>query len=137
MPSAIRRQCARLSQPIPETPGQVARCVLDSLALRLGVAVRTVGELTGRVLTEIRLFGGGSRNALLCQITADAIGLPVVAGPAEATALGNALGQMLAHGHIASLAEGRALVHRSLPPRTYEPRRRDGWAEAKASVWPR
>jgi rhamnulokinase len=137
MPSAIRRQCARLSQPIPETPGQVARCVLDSLALRLGVTVRTVGELTGRVLTEIRLFGGGARNALLCQITADAIGLPVVAGPAEATALGNALGQMLAHGHIASLAEGRALVARSLPPRTYEPRRRDGWAEAEASVWPR
>ncbi|MGN6793643.1 MAG: rhamnulokinase [Streptosporangiaceae bacterium] len=122
MPARIVAACARTGQPAPSGPGQTVRCILDSLALAHRRAVRQAQLLSGRTVSVVHMVGGGSRNALLCQRTADACGLPVLAGPAEATALGNALIQARAHGAApADLAGLRALVRRTQPVRRYEP----------------
>ena len=107
----------------PSSPAEIVRCVVDSLAQAYAGVARQAAELTGTSVDVVHLVGGGSHNRLLCQSTADAAGLPVVAGPAEATALGNVLVQAQAHGAIAdSLDAGRALVAASLEPGRYEPR---------------
>ncbi|WP_275419341.1 FGGY-family carbohydrate kinase, partial [Acrocarpospora phusangensis] len=111
----------------------LVRCVLESLALGHRMAVRRAAELSGRRVEVIHLVGGGSRNTLLCQLTADACGLPVVAGPTEATALGNVLVQARAAGEIGGLAEMRALVASTQELTYYEPRGGD-WAEAEARI---
>jgi rhamnulokinase len=122
MPARIAAACARTGQPVPSGPGQTARCILDSLALAHRRAVRQAQLLSGRTVRVVHMVGGGSRNALLCQLTADACGLPVLAGPAEATALGNALIQARAHGAApAELPDLRALVRRTQPIRRFEP----------------
>jgi rhamnulokinase len=117
MPGRIREACARTGQPVPDSPAAVVRCILDSLALAHARALRQVQELSGHDVDVVHIVGGGSRNALLCQLTADACGLPVMAGPAEATALGNALVQARTLGAISGgLAELRGLIraHTSL-----------------------
>ena len=107
----------------PSSPAEIVRCVVDSLAQAYAGVARQAAELTGTSVDVVHLVGGGSHNRLLCQSTADAAGLPVVAGPAEATALGNVLVQAQARGAIAdSLDAGRALVAASLEPGRYEPR---------------
>jgi rhamnulokinase len=122
MPARIAAACARAGQPVPSEPGQTVRCILDSLALAHRRAVRQAELLSGRKVNLVHMVGGGSRNALLCQLTADACELPVMAGPAEATALGNALIQARAHGAApADLAGLRALVRRTQPVRRFEP----------------
>ena len=122
MPSAIDRFCSRTEQPAPSTPGEYTRAVLDSLALKYRVVIRDLQSLVGHPMTKIRIIGGGSQNALLNQLTADATGVPVVAGPIEATALGNIAVQMLATGSVASLADARAVIDRSFPTTVYSPR---------------
>ena len=108
--------------PIPPEPGQTVRCILDSLALAHRRAVRQAQLLSGRDVSVVHMVGGGSRNALLCQLTADACGLPVLAGPAEATALGNALIQARAHGAAPADLDGlRALVRGTQPVRRFDP----------------
>ena len=100
----------------------MARCVLDSLALAHRRALRTAMALTGRDVEVVHLVGGGARNELLCRLTADACGLPVVAGPVEATALGNVLVQARALGvDLPDLAAMRALVRATHPSVRYEP----------------
>jgi len=122
MPARIAAACARAGQLVPSEPGQTVRCILDSLALAHRRAVRQAQSLSGRTVDVVHMVGGGSRNALLCQLTADACGLPVLAGPAEATALGNALIQARAHGAAsADLAALRALVRRTQLVRRFEP----------------
>jgi rhamnulokinase len=122
MPSRIAAACRALGQPPPDGPAQTARCILDSLALAYRNAVIDVQELSGRAVDAIHLVGGGSRNELLCQLTADACGLPVVAGPAEATAIGNILVQARALGAAPADLDGmRALVRDTQPLRRYEP----------------
>jgi rhamnulokinase len=93
MPSRIAAACRATGQAVPDGPAETARCILDSLALAYRRAIIEVQELSGRHVDTIHLVGGGSRNRLLCQLAADACGLPVVAGPAEATAIGNLLVQ--------------------------------------------
>ncbi|MEU6819561.1 rhamnulokinase family protein [Streptomyces atriruber] len=122
MPDRIAEACRASGQPAPSTPAETTRCVLDSLALAHRRAVEDAQRLAGRSVDAVHLVGGGARNALLCQLTADACGLPVLAGPAEASALGNVLVQARAHGLLADRAEARALVARSQPPTRYEPR---------------
>jgi rhamnulokinase len=118
---------------VPDSPAGVVRCVLDSLALAYRLAVQSVQALTGQPVSVVHVVGGGSRNALLCQLTADACGLPVIAGPAEATALGNMLVQARALGAAPSdLAGLRALVRSSVRPRRFEPAG-DGRAWAAAA----
>ena len=133
MPARIADACARTGQPVPSGPGQTVRCILDSLALAHRRAILQVQRLSGRAVSVVHMVGGGSRNALLCQLTADACGLPVLAGPAEATALGNALIQARAHGAApADLAGMRALVRHTQPVRRFEPSGSTGLWQAAA-----
>jgi rhamnulokinase len=132
MPEAIDRFCRRTEQPAPATPGGYARTVFDSLALKYRLVIRDLQSVIDCPIARIRVIGGGSQNTLLNQLTADATGLPVSAGPVEATALGNIAVQMLATGAVASLAEARAIVDRSVPTSVYTPRDVDAWDQHAA-----
>ncbi|MFO7650734.1 MAG: rhamnulokinase family protein [bacterium] len=121
MRAAIRSFCRRTGQPVPHGLGPLARCVIESLALRHAATIAELAALTGRPIGRVHLVGGGVRNALLCQLTADATGLSVLAGPAEATAVGNTLVQAMALGAVDSLDSVRAVVRRSFPVRAYRP----------------
>ena len=122
MPARIAAACERSGQPAPSGRAQTVRCIIDSLALAHRRAVAAVQELSGRHADTVHIVGGGSRNELLCQLTADACGLPVVAGPAEASAIGNIVVQArrlgAAPGDLAGL---RGLLRAWLPLRRYEP----------------
>ena len=123
MPARIAAACRQLDQPVPGTRAGLVRCILDSLAAAYARAVRDAARLSGRSVEIVHLVGGGARNSLLCQLTADACELPVVAGPVEATALGNALIQGRARGLLAGDLETlRALVRATQDIRRYEPR---------------
>jgi len=122
MPARIAAACARRGEPVPDTRGRLVRCVLDSLALAYRAAIRTAAELAGRDVEVVHLVGGGARNALLCQLTADACGLPVMAGPVEATALGNLLVQAIAAGVVPDLPTARRLLATTQPIHRYVPR---------------
>ncbi|NIJ09917.1 rhamnulokinase [Saccharomonospora amisosensis] len=98
MPARIARACEERGQPVPDSPGAVVRTILESLALAHAASLRTAAELAGRELRVVHLVGGGALNESLCQLTADACGLPVLAGPVEASALGNVLVQARAAG---------------------------------------
>jgi rhamnulokinase len=130
MPSRIREFCQRMGHKPPDSKGEVARTVLESLALKYRWTLERLEELLGSRLEPLHIVGGGSQNQLLNQFTADAIGRPVVTGPVEATGVGNVLMQMLALGYIASLEEGRELVRRSFAMKTYLPREAAAWEEA-------
>jgi len=129
MPQKIRSYCAETGQPVPETKGAIIRCALESLALTYRLVLERLEGMLGRKLAVIHIIGGGSQNRLLNQLTADATGKPVIAGPIEATSIGNILVQALALGYIASLDEGRELVRRSFELVTYEPRDTTRWDE--------
>jgi rhamnulokinase len=130
MPDKIRRFCQETGQPVPESKGEVLRCALESLALRYRWVLERLEEMMGRRINVVHVIGGGMQNELLCQFGADAMQRPVVAGPIEATAMGNVLMQALALGHIGSLEEGRAIVRRSFQVRNYEPVDAEPWQEA-------
>lgn len=132
MPARIRQYCLRTGQKPPRDKGAVVRTALESLALAYRRVHDQLAEVTGPRPAALHIVGGGSQNALLNQLAANATGLPVVAGPVEATAAGNILLQMLAQGAIRSLAEGREIVRRSFPTATFEPRDRAVWDEAYA-----
>jgi rhamnulokinase len=138
MPARIRAWCAETGQPVPGTPAEVAACVLDSLALAHRRAIDGLEALTGDAVETVQIVGGGSNNHLLCQLTADATGRTVLAGPDEATALGNALVQAQALGLIAPGPEARRAVARaSARPRRYEPRGPETpWGSAAARLQP-
>src|SRR5215211_5316974 len=122
MPGRIRRFCWETGQSPPEEPGTVARCVLESLALKYRWVLERAEEITGRRAEVIHVVGGGVRNTLLCQLTADATRRPVRAGPVEATALGNLMVQGYSRGYLSSLEEIRAVVRASpVEVRDYRP----------------
>ncbi|MFJ2884540.1 rhamnulokinase family protein [Streptomyces sp. NPDC087305] len=121
MPERIADACRASGQPVPESRGEITRCILDSLALAHRRAVGEAQELAGHPVDVVHIVGGGTRNALLCQLTADACGLPVVAGPTEAAALGNVLVQARAHGLVGDLAGMRRLLARTQASTRYEP----------------
>jgi rhamnulokinase len=127
MPAAIADFCRKSGQAVPVEPGAVVRCALEGLALRYRWVLERLEELVGRRLDAIHVVGGGSQNGFLCQLTADACNRPVIAGPVEATAIGNALVQLIGLGMIGSLAQGRAVVRRSFDVRTYEPHQPERW----------
>lgn len=123
MPARIAAACLRLDQPVPVTRAGLVRCILDSLAAAYSGAVRDAARLSGRFVEVVHLVGGGARNTLLCQLTADACEVPVLAGPVEATALGNVLIQARARGLLAGDLETlRALVRATQDIRRFEPR---------------
>ncbi|MDF2443943.1 MAG: rhamnulokinase [Subtercola sp.] len=122
MPSRIAAWCADRGQPAPQSRAEFVRSILESLAEAYSVSLATAEELSGKVIRTIHIVGGGSQNTLLCQLTADRTGLPVLAGPVEATAIGNVLVQARAVGLVSGdLAALRALVATSFPPVRYEP----------------
>ncbi len=122
MVAAVHEWLRSTDQPAPAKPGALARLLLESLALRCADVLQTLRELTGAPLVAIRVIGGGSRNDFLNQAIADVTGLPVVAGPVEATALGNLLVQAIASGRFGDLADARAYVAQRVPSRHYQPR---------------
>ncbi len=130
MPATVRAFCRRTGQPEPETPGQFTRCVLESLACLYARLLVQLESVTGRQLHTLHIIGGGSRNALLNQMTADAINRTVIAGPVEATAAGNILLQAMTLGHIANHAELRRIVKASFPLETFRPREAERWKAA-------
>jgi rhamnulokinase len=131
MPARLRRFCEATGQEPPEEPGEVARCVFESLALKYRAALEQVRELSSKPVGTVHIVGGGAQNALLCRLTADATGFPVLAGPVEATALGNVMVQAHAHGRVGDLKEMRAVVRRSVEARPHEPGGdADRWAES-------
>ena len=127
MPSAIDEFCKRTHQPSPRDPGAYVRTILESLAFKYRVVLRNLEQVSGQPMSQIRVIGGGSKNRLLNQFTAEATGRRVLAGPAEATALGNVAVQILATGGATSLQEVRAIVDRSFRSEVYEPRETDKW----------
>ena len=130
MPQAIRDYCRRTSQPVPADEGAVVRCAIESLALRCRLVFDWLEELTESRIETIHIVGGGTQNAQLCQATADACRRRVLAGPAEATAIGNLMVQAIAAGDVGSIAEAREVIRRSFPPVPYEPRDSDAWQDA-------
>jgi rhamnulokinase len=131
MPARIRAYCARTGQRVPAEDSSFVRCIVDSLALGYRSAIDDLAMVTGRAVTAVQVVGGGSRNQLLNQTVADVTGLPVIAGPVEATALGNLLVQLIALGAVEDLAQARAVVQASAGPeiRRVEPSGADRRAE--------
>ena len=132
MPGRIAEACRRTGQPEPRSPGEFSRAIFESLALRYRTVLSDVGEITGRAPGVLHIVGGGSRNRLLCQYAADACGIPVVAGPVEATAAGNCLMQGIATVRIGDLSQGRAIVRQSFDLVQYAPNpgAAGGWDDA-------
>ena len=130
MPEKIRTFCAESGQTVPQTQGEIVRVALESLALKYRLILGQVEELSGKRLDPIHIIGGGTKNRLLNQFTADCTGRTVVTGPVEATATGNVLMQAIALGQLGSLAEARDLVRRSFDVENYLPSGQDRWDEA-------
>jgi len=130
MVRAIAAHCAASGQPAPQTPGEFARCVFESLSLCYREVIDDLEKVTGRSLHSIHIVGGGCLNQSLCQMTADACARPVIAGPVEAAALGNAMLQAVATGHIASLEQGQSVLRQSARFHTYVPAHTEEWSEA-------
>ncbi|QEL14984.1 rhamnulokinase [Limnoglobus roseus] len=133
MPAEIAAYCRDTGQPVPDTAGRLVRCCLDSLALQYRRVVGVLEDVTGEPIEVIHIVGGGSRNRLLNQLTADATGRPVLAGPVEATALGNVLVQARVAGDLSSLADLRRVVRESFAVTAFDPRPCPEWSEAARS----
>ena len=130
MPARIRDFCRASGQPVPEGVGAVLRCVNESLALKYRYALDRLIAVSQQPVAQLHIIGGGSQNNLLNQMTADATGLPVVAGPVEATALGNAIVQFIALGEIGNVAEARSILANTVGSVTFEPADDERWQGA-------
>ena len=122
MPTRIREYCEETGQPIPLETATLFRVIFESLALKYTWVVDQLSEVTGQDIDRIHIVGGGSQNELLCQMTANASKREVVAGPVEATAIGNISIQAITSGELADLRQARELIARSFPMKTYEPK---------------
>jgi len=129
-PARVQEYCERTGTAVPSSIGEITRCVLDSLALAYRHVVEDLRDITGTRAPSVNIVGGGSRNALLSQLTADAIGVPVHCGPVEATALGNAATQLVALGELGGLDDIRRVVAATEPLTTYLPHPDGGWDAA-------
>ncbi|WP_438447575.1 rhamnulokinase [Gorillibacterium sp. sgz5001074] len=130
MPDRIRRYCRETGQPVPETEGEITRCIYESLAMQYRLVLARLEALTGNTYGGLHMMGGGIQNKFLCRMTASAIGRPVWAGPVEASSLGNMAAQLIALGEVADMTEARGLIKRSYPLDIYEPEQPEVWDEA-------
>lgn len=130
MPQAIRDYCRQSGQPVPDSEGAVVRCALESLALRCRMVLGWLEQLTGTKVRTIHIVGGGTQNRQLCQMTADACQRPVLAGPVEATAIGNVMMQAIAQGDVGSIEQAREIIGASFPLDRYAPRDPAAWNDA-------
>jgi rhamnulokinase len=129
MPEAIREFCRKTLQPVPGSYAAISRCIYDSLALKYKYTLEQIERVIKKPVERIHIIGGGANNRFLCQLTADATGLPVVAGPVEATAIGNILMQARGLGYVESLPEMRNIVSESFDMIQYLPSRTSEWNE--------
>lgn len=130
MPEKVREYCRRTGQKVPDTRPQIVRCIMESLALKYRMALEGLEKIVGYGIPVLHMVGGGCRNTLLSQFTANAIARPVVAGPVEATATGNFIAQLIALGEVKNLEEGRAIVRNSFAVTEYAPQDAGAWNEA-------
>lgn len=130
VPEKIRNYCKMTNQTVPESDGALVRCIYESLAMKYKFAINQIKENTGKKFDVLHLLGGGTKDGFLCQMTADSLGIPVIAGPAEATALGNILLQLIALGDIRNIDEGRALIRKQESVKQYQPEDVKAWENA-------
>lgn len=130
MPKRIREFCKRTGQPVPETEGDIIRCVAQSLAFKFRMVAEAIEDITKKPLAAVHMVGGGIKDTMVCRFTASATGKTVLAGPVEATSTGNALVQLMALGKVKDLMEGRQIVKNSFPIKTYQPEDASTWNEA-------
>ena len=135
MPEKIRDFCRRTNQPVPETVGEVVRCIYESLALKYRFVAEHIQNMMGKKAKVIHVVGGGTKDGFLSQMTADACGIPVAAGPEEATAIGNLMMQAIAMGEVADLKQAREIIAQSFDLKHYTPTaNRAAWDEAYAKL---
>ena len=132
LPRRVCDFCARTGQTVPETRGEIMRCIYESLALKYRVTLELLQSVTGRRFGRIHMVGGGIKDTLLCRMAAASCGVPVHAGPAEATAMGNAAVQLIGLGEIKDLAQARGIIRRSVEPVVYQPENSKDWNRAYA-----
>lgn len=130
LPDKIRTYCRNTNQPVTETIGQLVRCIYESLALKYRLALEQIGECTGKKFDVLHLMGGGTKDGFLCELTAESLGIPVIAGPVEATALGNIVLQLIALGEIESIEKGRKIIAETEKVKAYVGERTPEWDEA-------
>jgi rhamnulokinase len=130
MPETIRDYCRQTGQTVPGDQGALVRCVLESLALMYRQVLGLLEQLAGRRLDTVHIVGGGTQNRMLCQLTAEACNRLVLAGPAEATAIGNIMMQMVASGEVDSIEDARTVIRDSFPVEEYLPADPASWDAA-------
>lgn len=130
LPDKIRAYCKNTNQPVPETIGQVVRCIYESLAMKYRLALEQIGECTGKKFDVLHLMGGGTKDGFLCELAAQSLGIPVVAGPIEATALGNIMLQLIALGEIETIEQGRKIIAETEKVKVFEEAHTPDWDEA-------
>lgn len=130
IPRHIQDYCKRTRQHVPQTVGEIMRCIYESLALKYRFALDQLKITTKKNFSALHVLGGGTKDRLLCQMTANSIHLPVIAGPIEATALGNIIIQLVALGAVADVNEGRLLIAKTQALTRYEPAEQEGWNRA-------
>ncbi|MGN1339944.1 MAG: rhamnulokinase family protein [Oscillospiraceae bacterium] len=129
MPLKIQEYCRKTGQKVPETPGEIMRCIYQSLACEFALTLREISELTGFDYKQIHMIGGGTKDKLLCQLTADAAGIPSVAGPVEATALGNGISTLIALGELPDITAARQMIIDSGLTEEFQPQQHELWSK--------
>jgi len=130
MPWKVKEFCRRTGQPVPESKGEIVRCIIESLAMKYRLTLDSLEDILGRRIPVVHMMGGGIKDKMLCQHTANATGREVVAGPVEATSVGNLMIQAMALGRVKSLGEARRIVRNSFPTAVYQTQDAGAWAEA-------
>lgn len=129
LPERVREYCRKTNQPVPETVGEIMRCIYESLAMKYRETFDKIKECTGKSYNVLHVIGGGTKDTLLCQLTANSCGCEVKAGPIEATVLGNLAVQLISHGEIKDIKEAREIIASSENVVTYVPQDKDLWSE--------
>ncbi|MFZ2538542.1 MAG: FGGY-family carbohydrate kinase, partial [Oscillospiraceae bacterium] len=129
MPKRIREFCQKTGQYVPQTDGEIIRCIYESIAMEYRNALNQIVACTNKTYNKIHMLGGGTKDKFLCQLTANATGCDVVAGPIEATSLGNVAVQLIALGEIKNIKDARKIIANSFEPISYSPNRPDLWSE--------
>jgi rhamnulokinase/L-fuculokinase len=130
IPQRIKDFCARTGQYVPQTIGEVVRCIYESLAMKYRLALTQISECTGKSFDVLHLMGGGTKDGFLCELASQSLGIPVIAGPIEATALGNIVLQLIALGEIESISEGRRIIAENEKVTTFNEKHTPEWDEA-------
>ena len=130
LPDKIRAYCKSTNQPVPENIGQIVRCIYESLALKYRLALNQIAECTNKKFDVLHLMGGGTKDGFLCELASQSLGIPVIAGPIEATALGNIVLQLIALGEIENIAQGRRIIADTEKVKTYNEMHTPDWDEA-------